>query len=397
MAVQAVRSSLLNRGFSMPVNSLRFVRLVVEGIVAASVVLLLTVNAVEAQETQMPQLGDDLTLDQVTAFAALALQGIDQEYPNKPSNVLVDSSSLKSPQEMHPAFFGCFDWHSSVHGHWMLVRLIRLHPTHPQVDEIRARLASHLTKEFLATEAKYFLQKQSKSFERMYGWAWTLRLVTELSQWDDAQGNEWREHLRPLEVILVAAMHDYLPKLSFPVRTGVHPDTAFALSQALDYSREVGNQQLENLIVDRSRDYYLDDRNYPSLYEPSGEDFFSAGLNEADLMRRVLDRSEYSDWLGDFLPGLGTADEHRLLQPVEVSDVTDGKIVHLAGLDLSRAWCLQGIANALDDNDRRKKILIESAKAHAEVGFRYVFSGHYAGEHWLATFAVYTLTQVGME
>ena len=350
-----------------------------------------------AQETRLPRLGDQLTPEQVTAFAGLALSGMDQEYPNKPSNVMVGDESVQSPQEMHPAFYGCFDWHSSIHGHWMLVRLIRLHPEHPKVATIREKLASHLTRENLEVEADYFGQKHNRSFERMYGWAWAFRLIAELEEWDDAQGNEWRENMRPLETILVERVFDYLPKLEWPIRTGVHPDTAFAIGQTLDYARVVGNPELEELLIARSRDYYLDDKDFPSLYEPSGEDFFSAGLNEADLMRRVLDADAYSQWLSGFLPELGSSNEHRLLQPVEVSDVTDGKIVHLAGLDLSRAWCLQGIASALPDQDPRKQVLLEAAAAHAAVGFRYVFSGHYEGEHWLATFAVYALTKVGME
>ena len=351
----------------------------------------------EAPQTDLPKLGDALTAEQVTAFADLALKGMDTEFPNKPSNVMVDEESVQSPKEMHPAFYGSFDWHSSIHGHWMLVRLLRLHPDHPKADEIRKKLAEHLTKENLQAEAEHFALKHNRSFERMYGWAWAFRLVTELQEWDDAQGNEWRANLKPLEKVLLGRINDYLPKLSYPIRTGEHPDTAFALGQILGYARAVENKELETLVIKRSGEFYLKDVDYPALYEPSGQDFFSPGLNEADLMRRVLSEQDYSAWLTAFLPSLGKSNDHRLLQPVEVPDVTDGKIVHLAGLDLSRAWCLQGIASALPKDDSRRKILLDSAKAHAEVGFRYVFSGHYEGEHWLATFAVYTLTQVGVD
>lgn len=353
-------------------------------------------NDLGAQETSLPKLGDSLTEAQVSAFVDLALKGMDQEYPNKPSNVMVDESSVQSPREMHPAFYGCFDWHSSIHGHWMLVRLIRLYPDHPRVAEIRAKLDEHLSAENLKKEADYFALKHNRSFERMYGWAWAFRLIAELQAWNDDQGNQWREHLKPLETVLVERVVDYLPKLKYPIRTGVHPDSAFALAQTLDYAKAIGNSSLEALILERSRDYYLEDVDYPANYEPSGEDFFSPGLNEADLMRRVLPEAEYSKWLTRFMPQVGVARDYRLLQPVEVSDVTDGKIVHLAGLDLSRAWCLQGIASALGEEDPRRALLIEAANAHAQVGFRYVFSGHYEGEHWLATFAVYSLTQVGM-
>ncbi|MDG1810266.1 MAG: DUF2891 domain-containing protein [Pirellulaceae bacterium] len=359
-------------------------------------VFMMHIDVSMAQEADLPKLGDPLTETQVSAFADLALQGMDQEFPNKPSNVMVDAQSVQSPKEMHPAFYGCFDWHSSIHGHWMLVRLLRLYPNHPRMAEIRAKLNEHLSAENLAKEADYFAMKQNRSFERMYGWAWAFRLMAELKEWDDAQGNQWRANLQPLEKILLERISDYLPKLAYPIRTGVHPDTAFALGQTLDYARAVGNQELEKLVLERSRDYYLNDVDYPSNYEPSGEDFFSAGLNEADLMRRVLEPQAFSAWLKAFMPSLGQSNDHRLLQPVEVSDVTDGKIVHLAGLDLSRAWCLQGVASALGDDDPRKQILLEAAKAHAQVGFRYVFSGHYEGEHWLATFAVYALTKVGM-
>ena len=357
------------------------------------------IGTAEGQEShgKLPELGDALTDEQVSDFAGLALKGMDQEYPNKPSNVMAGPESVQSPQEMHPAFYGCFDWHSSVHGHWMLVRLIRLHPDHPQVDEIRQRLANHLTMEKLEKEAEYFRAPHNRLFERMYGWAWLFRLVAELEEWNDEQGNQWRENLRPLEEILAERVREYLPKLTYPIRTGVHPNTAFAMGQILDYAQVTGQEDLIQLIQQRARDYYLNDKAYPANYEPSGQDFFSASLNEADLMRRILTPAEFSEWLTEFLPTLGTDPNHALLQPVEVSDVEDGKIVHLAGLDLSRAWCFLGIAGALDDNDPRKKIVLDAAAAHARLGFRYVFSGSYEGEHWLATFAIYTLTRVGVD
>lgn len=346
---------------------------------------------------ELPKLGDRLTDVQVEAFARLALKGIPKEYPNKPSNVMSGVESVQSPKEMHPAFFGCFDWHSSVHGHWMLVRLLKEYPDHKLNTEIREQLAQSLTAENIAGEVAYFEEKQNKSFERMYGWAWLLRLVLELEQWDDAQGNQWRDNLRPLENLIVQRTMDYLPLLSFPIRTGVHPDSGFALGQTLDYARGVGNGELEALIVKRAKDYYLADTEYPSRYEPSGQDFFSSGLNEADLMRRVLPEQEFQEWFDRFLPGLKTGNGGNLLVPVEVSDVTDGKIVHLAGLDLSRAWCFQSIAQALPAGDPRRAWILDSANQHADMGFRYVFSGSYEGEHWLATFAIYLITQVGAE
>ena len=368
----------------------------IKAIVATIAIQAFIMNPIDAQETKLPNLGDRLTDAQVCQFAELALKGIHTEYPNKPSNVMADNSSVQSPQAMHPAFYGCFDWHSSVHGHWMLVRLLRAYPNCSKAAEIRQALAKNLTKENLLAETEYFQQKHNRSFERMYGWAWLLRLVMELEQWDDEQGNQWRKHIQPLENVIVDRTMKYLPRLSFPIRTGVHPDTGFALGQTLEYARQTKNHDLEKLIIDRCKSYYSNDKNYPANYEPSGEDFFSSGLNEADLMRRVLTKTEFSDWLNAFLPEI-TSGKCSLFEPVEVSDVTDGKIVHLAGLDLSRGWCLQGIASALPDSDNRIKYLRDAAKDHAKAGYKYVFSGHYEGEHWLATFAIYLHTNVGVK
>jgi hypothetical protein len=342
-----------------------------------------------------PALGEKLRDDQVAAFAKVALAGLDKEYPNKPQHVMIGPESKLGPRELHPAFFGCFDWHSSVHGHWMLVRLLKNYPKHEKAQEIRQHLDAHLTRESLQREAYYFNTRENASFERMYGWGWCLRLVAELHGWDDPQARKWRENIRPLESKLVELTTAYLPKLSFPIRTGVHPDTAFALSQTLDYARTVGNTSLADLVIERSRHYFLDDAKYNEAYEPSGEDFFSPALNEADLMRRVLEPDRFASWLDQFLPGLRDGSAKRLLTPVEVSDVTDPRLVHLAGLNLSRAWAIEGVASGLPKDDRRAERLKAAAAAHAEKGLAYVFSGHYEGEHWLATFAVYALTHVG--
>ncbi|MEC9094675.1 MAG: DUF2891 domain-containing protein [Planctomycetota bacterium] len=352
-------------------------------------------GALSLMGNELPELGQKLTDKQVSSFAKLALMGMDREYPNKPSNVMADKSSVLSPREMHPAFYGCFDWHSSVHGHWMLIRLLKLHPGCSAEKEIRARLNTHLTAEKIKKENEYFLAKHNKSFERMYGWAWLLRMVAELESWDDDDARKWRDHLRPLEKTIVARTLDYLPRLSFPIRTGIHPDSGFALGQVLDYARAVGNRQLEDLIVERSRDFYLHDKNYPTKYEPSGQDFFSSGLNEADLMRRVLSAKEFSTWLDGFFPDLHRGKVGNLLIPVEVTELTDGHLTHLAGLDLARGWTMLGIASVLPRQDPRREILEKAAREHAKMGYQYVFSGHYEGEHWLATFAIYLQTAVG--
>lgn len=351
----------------------------------------------QVDSIEMPTLGDRLTEKQVVSFATLALKNIQTEYPNKPGNVVVDAQSVRNPKTMHPAFYGCFDWHSSVHGHWMLIRLLKRYPGSSIDREIRQKLDENLSAENLAGELSYFEESQHKSFERTYGWAWYLRMVDELESWDDADGKRWRENLRGLEELLVQRTVDYLPKLSYPIRTGIHPDTGFALGQILDYARKLGNRDLETLIVQRARDYYSKDVNYPTMYEPSGQDFFSSCLNEADLMRRVLPPDEFSDWFDRFLPSLAEGDGGNLLVPVEVSDVTDGYIVHLAGLNLNRGWCMQGIASSLPADDPRAVLLKKSAAEHAEMGFKYVFSGHYEGDHWLATFAIYLQTQVGVK
>lgn len=361
-----------------------------------SVLVLSTLPTRVLMAGDLPKLGEKLTDEQVVAFSRLALKGLDQEYPNKPSNVVVDKASVRTPREMHPAFFGCFDWHSALHGHWMLIRILKQYPDISNAAEVRAKLATHLTLENMKAETDYFNEKANKSFERMYGWAWTFRLAAELHTWDDEQGKQWRENIRPLENKIVALTEAYLPRLSHPIRTGVHPDSGWALGQTLDYARTVGNKSLEKLVVQRCRDFYHADRDYPAAYEPSGEDFFSAGLNEADTMRRVLDQEEFSAWLDQFFPGLRERKLGTLLTPVEVTDVTDGKLVHLAGLDLSRGWTLQGIASALPKNDPRANILQKAAVAHAAMGYKYVFSGHYEGEHWLATFAIYLHTNVGI-
>ncbi|NND97000.1 MAG: DUF2891 domain-containing protein [Pirellulaceae bacterium] len=334
-----------------------------------------------------------LTSDQVAIFAKLALTGIVQEYPNKPSNVMDSAADVQSPRQMHPVFYGSFDWHSSVHGHWMLARLLKQHPDAPIAQDIRAALNQQLTAEALQLEADYFTAKHNKSFERMYGWAWMMQLVSELHTWDDPDAKRWRQSLIPIEQRIVSLATDYLPKLSFPIRTGVHRDTGFALGMLLDYARATDNSELEKLLVQKALEFYQADVDYPAHYEPSGHDFFSSGFNEADLMRRVLSSEEYAEWLDKFLPQLANGELGPMMEPVEVSDVTDGHLVHLAGLNLSRAWTMKGIAGALENDDPRKLLLLTSVDEHAEAGLKYVTSGHYEGEHWLATFAVYHLSR----
>ncbi len=340
---------------------------------------------------------DRLDTTNADKFARLALAGIDREYPNKPSETLTGPQDLVPPRTVHPAFFGCFDWHSAVHGHWMLVRLLREHPDLASAAEIRARLAAHLTATNLAIEAAYYTPKDNLNYERMYGWAWALRLAAELHAWKDPDAQQWSANFAPLEQKLVALTENYLPRLTYPIRTGVHPDTAFALAQILDYARTVHNAPLEQLVVDRAKKYFLHDQAYPANYEPSGEDFLSPGLDVADLMRRVLPPAEFSVWLDAYLPGLRAGHLGAWATAAEVSDLSDGRLIHLVGLNLSRAWTLHGVASALPTADPRRAVLAAAEKTHAAAGLKYVFSGHYEGEHWLATFAVYYLSQTGVK
>jgi hypothetical protein len=333
-----------------------------------------------------------LTQEQASAFARLALKGLQKEYPNKPGDVLRTDADVKSPRALHPAFYGCFDWHSSVHGHWMLVRLLRQIPDLPEKKQIREVLGENLTAKNLQTEAAYFSGAYRKSFERTYGWAWLLKLAEELHGWDDPQAKEWSRNLQPLADTVVALYLEFLPKQTYPIRTGVHPNTAFGLAFALDYARAVNHQGLRKLVEERSRNYFAKDIGIPAAWEPDGTDFFSPSLMEADLMRRVLPPAEFPAWLRRFLPDLAKGEPKALLEPAQVSDRTDPQIVHLDGLNLSRAWCMRSLAAALPKDDPARKVLTEAALRHAQAALRHVASGDYVGEHWLATFAVYMLS-----
>jgi hypothetical protein len=334
-----------------------------------------------------------LTREQASSLARLALKGIRQEFPNKPGHVLNSEADAKRPRALHPAFYGCFDWHSAVHSHWMLVRLLRLFPDLPESKQIRATLREHLTAKNLKAEADYFTRPNARSFERTYGWAWLLKLAEELHGWDDPDARKWSKNLKPLSDTLVAGYLAFLPKQTYPIRTGVHPNTAFGLAFALDYARAVDNKRLRELVEERSRTYFARDAAAPASWEPGGADFFSPSLMEADLMRRVLPAKEFRAWFRRFLPDIAKREPKTLLNPATVTDRSDPLLVHLDGLNLSRAWCMHGIAAALPANDPARKVLTESAARHAEAALRHVASGDYAGEHWLASFAVYLLSQ----
>jgi len=333
-----------------------------------------------------------LSQAQASHLAGLALQCVAKEYPNKLDHVMNNFTEVKSPLMLHPAFFGCFDWHSSVHGHWMLVRLLRLFPGMPEAKSIRAALGRNLTRENLQAETAYLGQPNRQSFERTYGWAWLLKLAEELADWKDPDGEQWSRNLQPLSKALAQRLADFLPKQTYPIRTGVHPNTAFALAFAIDYAKKVGDNQLGNLVAERSLKYFSGDKGYPASWEPGGEDFFSPALLEADLMRRVLKPAEFKRWFYQFLPDIVRDRPKSLLSPAQVTDRTDPKLVHLDGLNLSRAWCMRSIALALPPRDPARRVLAEASLRHEKEALPHIASGDYAGEHWLASFAVYLLS-----
>jgi hypothetical protein len=338
-----------------------------------------------------------LTRERASGFARLALKGLSKEYPNKPDHVMSGPADVKGPMTLHPAFYGSYDWHSSVHGHWMLVRLLRLFPDLNEAREARTVLGAHLSAENLKAEADYFARKENKPFERPYGWAWLLKLAEEVNGWNDIDANAWANNLRPLADVIVARYLDFFPKQTYPIRTGVHPNTAFGLSFAHDYARSVGDARLLGRIEERARAYFGADVDVPAGWEPGGADFFSPCLTEADLMRRVLAPAEFRAWFTKFLPGAARSEPKALFEPATVTDRTDPQLVHLDGLNLSRAWGMQSIAAALPPADPARAVLLRSAARHAEAALEHVASGDYAGEHWLASFAVYLLSTPPVE
>jgi len=328
--------------------------------------------------------------------ANLALACVHKEYPNHISHTLNSDADAAPPRKLTPAFYGCYDWHSSVHGHWLLVRLVRTFPDAPFVQAAREALRQSLTAENIAQEAAYLRGEGRATFERPYGLAWLLQLVTELTEWDDPQAKEAARNLHPLEEVVLERLRNWLPKLSNPVRIGEHDQTAFALGLMLDYAHGNGDQQFAELVVSKAKQFYLSDKNCPLAYEPSGEDFLSPCLGEADLMRRVLSSPEFARWLRTFMPQISTSGADKWLQPVVSPDPSDPKLAHLDGLNLSRAWMLEGIAAGLPKTDKRLPSIVATAEAHGRAGLAAVTGKHYEGGHWLGSFAVYLVTKRGI-
>jgi DUF2891 family protein len=334
-------------------------------------------------------------------FAKLALACVHKEYPNKISHVLNSDTDVAPPRKLTPAFCGCYDWHSSVHGHWLLVRLLRTFPDAPFGTDAREALKQSLTAENLKREAAYIKGEGRSSFERPYGLSWLLQLSAELREWDDPQAKEWSANLKPLEDAAVERLMNWLPKLSNPVRIGEHDQTAFGLGLMFDYARTVSNDAFAKLVRDSAKKFFLADKNCPLNYEPSGEDFLSPCLGEADVMRRVLPHKEFATWLKQFMPqvpvGREGSENADWLKVAVSPDPSDPKLAHLDGLNLSRAWMLEGILSALPDDDPRRVALQAAADAHRRAGLAAVTGEHYEGGHWLGSFAVYLTTQRGIE
>lgn len=354
-----------------------------------SLFLLFCYNNLFGQSAFYTEKNGKYTLTQAGAshFVQLPLRCMDQEFPYKTGVTFGDSSLIKMPKAYHPAFYGCYDWHSSVHGHWMLVRLLKLFPNLPEADIIRKKLASHLSAENIAVEVQLFKDEDNKGFERTYGWAWLLQLEKELLLWKDPLGKTLAANVKPLAKQIAQMYTEFLPKMNYPIRVGEHSNLAFGLTLAYDFGVETKNDSLINSIKETALRFYQKDKGCPIDWEPGGSDFLSPCLEEADLMWRILPKKEYNTWVQDFLPTL--FDGTIVLQPGTVTDRSDGKLVHLDGLNLSRAWTLYGIAH---HNKRNASALIALANQHLAAAIPHVASGDYLGEHWLASFAVYALT-----
>lgn len=334
-------------------------------------------------------------LDAATAsrFAAAALGHVTREYPNKMDHVLAGPADVQGPRALHPIFFGSFDWHSCVHGWWTLFTLLRLHPDAPEAPRIEALADALFTPANVAAETAYLDRPESRGFERPYGWAWLLMLAAELARHDSEAGRRRAATLQPLAEAFARRFRDFLPIASYPVRVGTHFNTAFALRLALDYADAAGDVALADQCRDAALRWHAGDRGCQA-WEPSQDEFLSPALMEAELMRRVLSADAFLVWFDAFLPDLAARAPATLFAPASVSDRSDGKIAHLDGLNLSRAWCWRGVASALDPADPRRPVALEAAQVHLDAALPHV-TGDYMGEHWLASFALLALLAPG--
>ena len=315
----------------------------------------------------LPAGAEPLSSQVADGFVRLALECVHREYPNKIAHVMANDADAKPPRQLTPAFYGCYDWHSSVHGHWLLVRAVRLFPDAPFAEPARAALTQSLTPQNLAAEAEYLKGEGRASFERPYGLAWLLQLAAELRGWDDPQARAWSAALAPLETEAAARLAAWLPKLHYPIREGEHDQTAFAFGLVWDWAQVARDSQMTALLQAKAGEFYQNDKACPLNYEPSGQDFLSPCLAEADFMRRVLDQPDFARWLTGFLPQIARNGSTAWLAPGVVTDRSDPKLAHIDGLNISRAWMLEGIARGLPAADPRRKSLRASAAQHREV------------------------------
>ncbi len=326
-----------------------------------------------------------LNIEQANKLASLPIHCINVEYPNKLNQTIGGTKDLQSPKELHPAFYGCFDWHSSVHGHWSLVSLVKQFPSLENAETIKQQLLQNISKENIEKEVQYFYGKYNKSYERTYGWAWLLKLAEELYTWNDPVAKELEKNLQPLTNLIVQKYIEFLPKLRYPIRVGEHTNTAFGLTFAWDYANTVNNNELKLLIETRAKAFYLKDQNCPLSWEPSGFDFLSPCLQEAAIMKRVLPKELFNDWFSKFLPQL--KDPNFEFPVGEVSDRKDGKLVHLDGVNFSRAWALNKIIEGLPEYNHLKRLVNQ----HIEYSLPNLVGDSYEGGHWLGSFAIYAL------
>ena len=325
------------------------------------------------------------TLSEANTLIELPLHCVGTEYPYKPGETLESKQDLVEPASVHPIFYGCFDWHSAVHGYWSMVSILKQFPQIDKADEVRNMLKEKITSENVKIEAAFFNKSINKSFERTYGWAWLLKLSEELHNWDDPLSHELELNLKPLTEIMVLRFKEFMPKLNYPIRVGEHSNTAFALSFAYDYAKAIGDKEFIKLISKRAKEFYLNDENCPITWEPSGYDFLSPCLEEVDIMRRVLSSEEFIDWMDTFLPQL--ADENYHLNVGQVSDRSDGKLVHLDGLNFSRAWVFYGLSKQFPKYKHLKNL----ANEHVSYSYPNLLGDTYEGGHWLGSFAIYAM------
>ncbi len=336
-----------------------------------------------------------MEINQTTAskLVRLVLNCVECEYPHSNIYWLNRDEDVKPPRELTPAFYGCLDWHSAVHGHWLLARLARCFPEASFCLSAKQALEKSLTPEKIEGEVTYF--QRHPRFECPYGVAWLLQLAAELYEWDDVSAKEWQNTLQPLENLIADNLKCWLQKLTIPNRTGMHQQTAFGLGLILDWAKITKNTDFINLIEYKAKQFYFNDKNYSLRFEPLGYDFLSPTLAEADFMRRILTKDAFADWLTNFLSDINI-DNSNWLKPVEVDDSEDYSQSHFYGLNLSRAWMLEGIISGLPNGDRRIKTLHNTAVVHRDIGLANAVSEHYAGSHWLGTFAVYLTTSRGL-